>query len=222
MQKNSVVQRLREQAITWITPIFWRNSDRRLALALNNFSRVEYDSGWQALRVMSVRNDPEHQAELLLTALEEFHHSALFRRLAEKQKLQAPNLTVQRQSIWDETPEIDHFLAAQFIGETSVHNEFMIYEKATGNCEISSTFRDICLDEAKHVKDAYTNLVVNIGSEDKARRLIRQVRRGHDWRALSKALEPIGATVSNLLVLLVYFGIGLFLWPFARHRLQRS
>lgn len=222
MQSKSLVQKLRAQTISWITPIIWRRSERRLAMALKRFSHVEYDSGWQALRVMAVREDPEHQAELLLTALEEFHHSALFRHLAEKRPVKAPDLQLERQSIWDETPEIDHFLAAQFIGETSVHDEFMMYEKATRHSEISSTFRDIRLDEAKHVKDVYNNLVAEIGSEKRAHRLICQVRRSHDWRAVSKALEPIGATVSNLLVLVLYFGIGLFLWPFARRRLEQT
>lgn len=222
MKSKSLVQKLRAHAISWMTPVIWRSSEHRLARALNSFSEVEYDSGWQALRVMSVRDNPEHQAELLLTALEEFHHSDLFARLAKKRSVRSPKRLLERQSIWDETPEIDNFLAAQFIGETSVHDEFMIYENATLDSEISATFRDIRLDEAKHVKDAYDNLVSDIGSEEKAHRMIRKVRRSHDWRAISKALEPIGEASSNLLVLILYFGIGLFMWPLAKRRLAKT
>lgn len=220
MSEQSIIQRLRALAIVWITPLVWRYSESRQAAALQKFSRVEYDSGWQALRVLPTQKDAELRAELFMTALEEFHHSALFKTLLSGYPPRKIDSNPSpRLSIWDKEPDIQHFLAAQYIGETSVHSEFEIYEKAAGSPEVARTFHNICKDEEKHGRDAYDNLVAAIGSEDKAKDLIRNVRRAHDWRAITTAMEPFGTVVSSVLLVALYLLFGLFLAPFARHRL---
>lgn len=220
MSEQSVIQHIRAFAILWVTPLVWRFSRARQAAALQRFSCVEYDSGWQALRVLPTQNDAELRAELFTTALEEFHHSMMFKKLLSHYSFHAvvPNSS-PRLSIWDEEPDIKNFLAAQYVGETSVHNEFEIYEKAAENSEIAKTFREICEDEEKHGRDAYHNLVITIGSESKAKDLIRKVRRAHDWRAVKTALEPIGAVVSRVLLGTLYLIFGLVLTHFAKRRL---
>jgi rubrerythrin len=212
---------IRRLAIRLFIPISWRISRQRIAKSLRRFSEVEADSAWQMLAALDGVADPEFRAQLFNNALEEVHHSYIFRNLARKYEEQLISPSPQeRRRLFDPRQGLVMFEAYRFVGESDVYRDFLAYAEAAPYQDIRDTFIAIRGDEEEHQKLAYAKLDRLCGSTTATRRLILKVRLRRAWDSWIRASKKIGDFFFSLILLAIYFTLGMLSAPFCKARLR--
>jgi hypothetical protein len=208
-------------AVRLFIPVSWRISRQRIAASLRRFSQVEADSAWQMLVALDSVTDPEFRAELFNNALEEVHHSYIFRNIARQYEdrltSEAPE---ERRQLFDPKQGLVKFEAYHYVGEADVFRDFLSYALASPHADIHETFMAIRGDEEEHQKLAYAELVRQCGSIGAARRLIWKVRLHRAWDAWVRGSKKFGDLLSLSLLMGIYFTLGMLLAPACRNRLR--
>lgn len=210
-------------AVRLFIPVSWRISRRRIAASLRRFSEVEADSAWQMLVALDNVTDPEFRVVLFNNALEEVHHSYIFRGIARQYEDQlASEPTEERHQLFDPRQGLVKFEACHFVGEADVFRDFLAYASASPHADIRQTFMAIRGDEEEHQRLAYAELVRQCGSVAGARRLIWKVRLRRAWEGWVRGCKKFGDCLSFLLLMGIYFSLGTLLAPACRARLRSN
>lgn len=204
--------------IKCFTRASWRASPRRLALSLHRFSKVESDSGWQALNLLYHTDDQELQAALFKIAVEEAEHAELFHNLAQQIDPQAKSFVAleERMDLFAENDRsVLSTLADISVSESAVHDEFDKYGQATENEAVKKLFEQIKEDEADHGDDTSEILMRVAGSNDAARSAMRSASFRRMWRNYGFVSKGFGSFMISIITTAFYWLFGLpafFLW----------
>jgi len=211
---------LRGLLIRLLTRLSWATSRRRMARGITRFSQVEADSGWQMLRALDAVDNVESRARLFNNALEEVHHSALFRELAHHYSDEPPPpATQERIQLFNPKEGMIEFSAWHYVGEADVYRDFLAYAHATREPRIRDTFLVIRGDEKEHQALALAELQRLTGSPRNARRLIRKVRIIRAYQAWMRFSKGVGNIVSSFVLAIVFIGVGWIFAPVCRRRI---
>ena len=211
---------MKTKIIRIVTPLTLR-SKRRVCQLLRRFAITEADSAWQLIQALNRIDDDELKARLFHNAMEELHHAELFGGLADQFSDHPPSAVVlPRRHLFAESPSPAAFEAYHYVGELDVFEQFEAYARAAPLGPIRDTFLAIRADESGHQLIAREALVRLAGSNAKAKRLVRSVRRQRLWDSLKRGANAIGDAVSVLLLTGIFSLFGPFVTFMCRRRLK--
>ncbi len=202
---------LRRFLIKYVTPIVWRSSPRRLASAVRRFSDVEADSGWQALQLLHLCDDPKKRAVFFALALEESAHARMFRNAAleidpdVERRWAAP----ERATLYDEKKGLAAAVADITVNEIAVYKEFGDYADCARSApRLRAIFEKIKTDEAGHGDDA-DGLLADLTQDAAALRAqLRKAERRRFFRVYMSGSKVVGEHVIGLLLRATFFLFG--------------
>lgn len=214
--------------IRFLSPILWRFLPQRKAYFLQDFAIAELDSCWQSLRAIPQVKDSKLKVHLFHHAVEEMHHSNLFRKLTRhysSRHLKMPMLRRQ-EIIFDSEKRADllDFLAYVHVGEKEVNVDFAQYAKAAKpDPMIQETFRRIQEDEERHEHDTVAWMHQTLGLPTWRIRLaiFRQQLR-LSWNAYKNMMMSVGRVPFTGMLLVAYALLGLPAALSARKRMGIS
>jgi hypothetical protein len=203
----------------------WHFSEKRKLAALQEFSDTELDSGWQSLYTLSKIDDPKTKAELFEHCLDEFYHADLFGNLLKSYASSPLNRpTFSREAIL--SSKIDKravlaFLVKVYVGESEINRDFVAYARAHVDEPIRQLFRQIKRDEEGHEEVSWDLMLRYAdGKAWKLRWLIFRETLAHAYKRYVKASQAIGDFMLALMLSLIYFLAGLFVFGPLRKRLS--
>ncbi|MGZ3704910.1 MAG: ferritin-like domain-containing protein, partial [Bdellovibrionota bacterium] len=192
--------------------------------ALQNFSQVEIDSGWQSLHVIPLVPDSRTKKVLFLHALEEFRHGELFDSLCTRLSpayLSRPAFRRKPMLRGGGGPDaLLDFMAGTYVGERDVNEDFRYYSQARVDPEIRAAFSSIMAEEQGHEEEADGYLVRFAGGD---RRKVRLRIWKHSflrlYRLYTGLLQELGEIPLSILLTGAYFVLGPFLYLPLKRRL---
>jgi len=146
---------IRKLLIRTSLPLLWRTSSRRTAAGLQRFAVAEAESAWQLLNVLDSVDEPKLRARVFQHALEEFHHSSEFDRVARPYcEALPPRPLPERDPLYDPADGeegLAKFMAYAHVGELEVFGQFDAYAAGIGPCDAREVFKSAKKDELGHV-----------------------------------------------------------------------
>ena len=209
--------KLRQVIISSAMPLIWRYFPSRKLAALQDFSMIEIDSGWQSLQAIPSVADPTTKKMLFLHAMEEFDHGSRFDRLYGEISDSLPRRPVfRRERMLREgggKEELLDFLAGAYVGERDVNEDFRYYMHAPIDPRIRAIFASILQEEEGHEGGALEHLERMAGGN---RNRIRWLVRKHSLKRLYKLyigmLQKLGELPLSIVLSAVYFLLGPFVF----------
>ena len=216
--------KLRHGVIRFFLPLYWKFSERRKLLALQEFSQTELDSGWQSIYAIPRVKEPELKAMLFEHAREEMFHAKLFQELGTQvsgKYSEQPVIT--RKALLSPHPteeEILDFLAYLHVGESEINQDFIHYAKAPIDPAIRQVFENIKKEEEGHETESVEWL------DKYSRKLHKNLpwilfkhRFQHSFKLFENFMKVIGEKMMALLLSVIYFVLAPFFVSPARKRL---
>ena len=211
----------RRLAIRVLLPVSWRLFPRRIALNLHTFSRTEADTAFHMFQALPDLEDPEYRAKLFNNTLEEVNHAALFLALATKYAdSPLPKVDRRHADLYSSLDDLTLFQTYHFVGETDVYNQFHAYAGAAPQEDVKKNFLRCRTDEEGHQALAMEQLVAHMGSERAAWQQIRRLRIRRVWYSWCRFFRGVADMASGLVLGLLYFAAGPFLFWACRRRLS--
>jgi rubrerythrin len=199
----------------------WQNPERRLRKLLC-FAEVEGDGGRDILRAAEVTSDPLLRRLYLAHAIDELHHSDLFRdrgtallraRLPGSHALSKGRVPVDHglDDLRVEEESDNALLAFLHLAEKTAAGRFAIYrEVVDDDPSTRAIFEEILRDEVFHMNYTYTQLA-RIAPRQYRRQLWR-TRASRLWKSYLRVATAIASVIGTLLLTIQYF---ILLPPFA-------
>jgi hypothetical protein len=227
-RRGARIDRILRPVHSWV----WGDHDRRVRKLLA-FADVEGDGGRDILRAAEVTPDPLLRRLYLAHAIDELHHSDLFRdRGAALLRARA----ARGGGFFNATPlpgghglddlqvenEPDHrLLAFLHVAEKAAAGRFAIYrELVDDDPSTRAIFEEILRDEVFHMNYTYTQLTRV--SPEAYRRHVWRARASRLWKRYLRVAAAIAALFGNVLLTLQYFIVlPVFAW-FAKRARRRE
>jgi rubrerythrin len=216
VDRSTTADRMLRLVHRWI----WGDFDRRVRKLLS-FAEVEADGGRDILRAAEVTPDPVLRRLYLAHAIDELHHSDLFRErgaalLRGRPQRSTPSGWLAPAShglddlrIEDERDE--SLLAFLHLSEKAAAGRFSIYrEVVADDPSTRAVFEEILRDEVFHMNYTYAQLA-RISSGSTRRRLWR-ARISRLWKQYLRVAGAIARLFSTVMLTMQYF---ILIPPFA-------
>lgn len=214
---------IRKFTIIYITPLVWKFFPQRKALALQEFSAIEKDSGCQLLWALELTPNMTDKALIFQHVLEEFFHAEIFDDLSHSfsenflTKIILPReILVDRQS---SAKDVWNFFSYAHVGEEGVNKDFSHYAKANFEKKVASIFSRVSEDESQHIYGT-KDILINMTGNRKIvyTWLILKASIKRKYKQLQSSSRFIGDALLMFFLGLVYFVFGLFIHKTLRAR----
>ncbi len=201
----------------------WAGSTDRVSEVIRGFQATEADGVWHLYRGMTAIDDPKERAIIFGHCLEEESHSDAFVRAYRSYggRVFSPS-HFERKALYPDGTPIWKTFAFVHVGEVDATERFRLLSQELPRGALKECLRGVVSDEEGHVDLTYA-MLKRLGATDRAIgqevRWVRFRRFREHWMRLGKQVID---GFANVLLSVVYFVFGVFLYGPARRRLREG
>lgn len=208
-----------------VLPRVWKASPERRIRSLQEFALTELDSGWQSLTAIPHSPTPRIKSLLFRHALEEIGHNQLFLSLVEKE-----SNSLRKEPVMQRNPLLDgsyeslvDYMAYTHAGESEINKDFPVYAESDVPDHVREAFRQLKAEEEGHEDFTATALLELLRNDEKHFHwIVRTKKWKRSWQQFNSIMERFGELPMKIILVIVYFVAGLFVWLPMSRRMRLS